>query len=60
MTAEQKLYDKVRKLDRNEIVELLEGISIVCFDDEPLDLLVECLAENVQEGLIEEYQLDNE
>lgn len=54
------IWRKINWLDRKDIVQLLEGISIQCYDDEPTQLLKECLAENIEEGLIDESQLENE
>jgi hypothetical protein len=52
------LWKTVNWLDRQDIVELLEGIGIACYDDEPLQLLKECLVENVESGNIDESQLE--
>lgn len=56
----KRLCDIARKLERWEIEALLEDIGICCYDNEPTQLLIECLAENVLSGNIEEYQLTNE
>lgn len=52
------IWKKVNWLDRKDIVELLEGIGIACYDDEPMQLLKECLVENVESGNIDESQLE--
>jgi len=53
------LWKTVNWLDRQNIVELLEGIGIACYDDEPTQLLRECLVENVESGNIDESQLES-
>lgn len=41
---------RVGKLDRAEVIELLEGLGVACFDDESTDELREALAESVESG----------
>lgn len=47
---EPEWMQAVSKMDRERVVELLEGISIACYDDESTEELREALIENVKDG----------
>ena len=42
-----------RYSDRENVVQVLEGIGIQCYDDEPLGLLAEAAVVSVEDGDIE-------
>ena len=53
------VWKSVNWLDRNKIVELLESVSICCYEGEPTQDLREALVANIEDGTIElpeEYQ----
>jgi hypothetical protein len=47
---DQAIYDAVRKVSRAKLVELCEATGTAAFDDEPLDDLVDCVAESIKGG----------
>jgi hypothetical protein len=42
--------DYLDGLNRDEVVEILEGLGIACFDDESTKLLKDCLRESIESG----------
>lgn len=50
----QELLTKLNRLDRQQIVELLESASIQCYDNESDDVLLEALKVNIADGTISE------
>jgi len=47
---ERKIYDAIRRLPRARLVELIESVGAAAYDDEPVEDLVECVAESVAAG----------
>lgn len=52
------IWKKINWLSREYIIELLEGIGVACYDDEPTQLLREALFDSVEAGDIWEDQLE--
>ena len=50
LTTEQA--KKLVWLERHNIVQLLENVSIQCYDEEPTDELREALRVNIEDGTI--------
>jgi hypothetical protein len=42
--------DYLDGLNRDEVVEILEGLGIACYDDESTKLLKDCLRESIESG----------
>lgn len=55
--SDNDTWRKVNQLDRERIVELLEGIGVACYDDEATQLLREALVESVRDGNIDRDHL---
>lgn len=53
-----EVWKQINQLNREQIIELLEGIGIACFDDESTQLLREALFESIESGEIPLYQLE--
>lgn len=52
------IWKQINQLSRGQIIELLEGIRIACFDDEPTQVLREALFESIESGDIQLCQLE--
>lgn len=46
-------HTQINWMDRSEIVALLEGVGIACFDHETTEVLKADLIENILDGTIE-------
>jgi hypothetical protein len=49
---DQATYTSIIWMDREQVVELLEGAGLACYDSETTDELREALAQNVMDGTI--------
>jgi len=58
MRSEQELHDAARKLPRAKIIEKLESCGIACFDHESDETLERALVQNIQDGNLDEDDLD--
>ena len=56
----RNLRERLNRLDRSQIVTLLESVSIACYDSESTDELREALAVNIEDGTIDESSLPGE
>lgn len=55
---DQATWTKINWLDRAQIVALLEGVSIQCYDHETIEELKEALVANIEDGTIPLSALD--
>lgn len=56
----QALCDQLRKLKRETLVRLVEGIGAAAFDDDSDDDLIGCIADSVRAGDIDLSALDDD
>ncbi len=57
-TYRQELWEACRKLTRENIVSLLESVSIACYDHEDVEELRIAVRENVLDGTLDRDALD--
>lgn len=58
MRSTQELHDAARKMSRAKIIEKLESIGIACYDYERDDMLEAALVQNIEDGNLDEDDLD--
>ena len=56
--ADRDLAHQINWMSREEVVRVLEGHSIQCYDDEPMSTLLAALRENIEDGTIEPVMMD--
>lgn len=50
----QEVHTALNWMDRAQVVELLEGISIQCYDHESDQVLRDAVIQNVEDGTLDE------
>lgn len=50
----QEVHTALNWMDREQIVDLLKGISIQCYDHESDQVLREAIIQNIDDGTLEE------
>ena len=56
----QEIHTALNWMDRSEIVAILEGISIQCYDHESDAILREAVIQNIEDGTLDPSSLDLE